>query len=147
MSEWRPSTVTWLRMARFVANSNRLSTEHLRAYGLTVGQFEALAHVRIHEPVTQGDLAAALTVSPGGASRMVDRLEKEGLVTREQRWKTKYLSLTAEGRARLDRVYSAQIQLEASLFEAVLSPSDQRILDRLMKKLYTESDRRLSSRE
>lgn len=147
MSQWRPSTVAWLRMARFVANSNRLSTEHLRAYGLTVAQFEALAHVRTHQPVTQGELAAALTVSPGGTSRMVDRLEKEGLITREQRWKTKYLSLTVEGRERLERAYAAQIGLEASLFEAVLDRSEQRTLDLLMKKLHAESVRRLNSRE
>ncbi len=147
MSEWTLSTVTWLRMARFVANSNRLSTEHLRDYGLTVAQFEALAHVRAHEPVTQGDLAAALTVSPGGASRMVDRLEKEGLVTREQHWKTKLLALTEEGRARLERAYAAQIRLQASLFEAALEPEEQRALDRAMKRLHAESERRLAAED
>ncbi|MGG5173547.1 MarR family winged helix-turn-helix transcriptional regulator [Pseudarthrobacter sp. J1763] len=144
MSAWKSSTVTWLRMARFVANSNRISSAHLSNYELTVAQFEALAHVRAHEPVTQGDLAAALTVSPGGASRMVDRLQQAGLITREQRWKTKFISLTPEGRSRLEGVYAAQIALQASLFEEALNADEQRTLNRLMKKLLSESDRRLN---
>jgi hypothetical protein len=62
------STLIWLRMARFVQNSNQVSNEYLRQFGITVAQFEALAHIRNFQPITQSDLAAGLTVSGGGIS-------------------------------------------------------------------------------
>ena len=55
------STLIWLRMARFVQNSNQLSNEHLRQFGLTVAQFEALAHIRNFEPITQSASPTPLT--------------------------------------------------------------------------------------
>ena len=79
MEDLSLSTLIWLRMARFVQNSNQLSNEHLRQFGLTVAQFEALAHIRNFEPITQSALAEGLTVSSGGISRMLARLEAEGL--------------------------------------------------------------------
>ena len=97
MEELSLSTLIWLRMARFVQNSNQLSNEHLRRFGLTVAQFEALAHIRNFQPITQTDLARGLTVSGGGISRMLARLEREGLICRQQNWKTKHITLTDEG--------------------------------------------------
>src|SRR5699024_7476885 len=47
------STLIWLRMARFVQNSNQVSNEYLRQFGITVAQFEALAHIRNFQPITQ----------------------------------------------------------------------------------------------
>ena len=35
MDDLNLSTLIWLRMARFVQNSNQLSNEHLRQFGLT----------------------------------------------------------------------------------------------------------------
>src|SRR5699024_12245355 len=68
----------WLRMARFVQRSNCISNEYLSQAGLTVAQFEVLSHVEAYQPVTQTDLAAGLTISGGGVSRMLSRLEASG---------------------------------------------------------------------
>src|SRR5699024_3888068 len=112
MRELSQSMLIWLRMVRFVQHSNQTSNDNLRRHGLTVAQFEALSHVRAFEPVTQTELAEGLTISCGGVSRMLSRLEKDGLISREQNWKTKYISLTAKGRAKLAEAYPEQLALQ-----------------------------------
>ncbi|MGO3022841.1 MAG: MarR family winged helix-turn-helix transcriptional regulator [Brevibacterium sp.] len=142
MEDLSLSTLIWLRMARFVQNSNQLSNEHLRRFGLTVAQFEALAHIRNFEPITQSELAKGLTVSGGGISRMLARLESEGLISREQDWKTKHISLTPKGRELLERAFPSQQEQQASLFDDSLSEDEKVQLHALMKKLYDTSRKR-----
>ena len=48
----------------------------------------------IYQPLTQSELAEKVTVTQGGISRMLARLEKEGYIVRKQDWKTKMISLT-----------------------------------------------------
>ena len=145
MEDLSLSTLIWLRMARFVQNSNQLSNEHLRQFGLTVAQFEALAHIRNFEPITQSELAEGLTVSGGGISRMLARLESEGLISREQDWKTKHISLTPKGRELLERAFPSQQRQQASLFDDSLSEDEKVQLHALMKKLYDTSRKRSES--
>lgn len=148
MEELTLSTLIWLRMVRFVQNSNQLSNVHLRRFDLTVAQFEALAHIRAYQPVTQSELASRLTVSGGGISRMLSRLEREGLIMRRQEWKTKYISLTAKGRRRFEQAFPSQLALQSSLFDDVLDDDEKTQLHALLKKLYDSSvDRRKTSGE
>lgn len=142
MEQLNLSTLIWLRMVRFVQNSNQLSNEHLRAYGLTVAQFEALAHIRNFQPITQSQLAEGLTVSGAGISRMLSRLEADGLIVRQQDWKTKHISLTPKGRELLERAFPSQQEQQASLFDDSLSEDEKVQLHALMKKLYDTSRKR-----
>ncbi|MDN5586733.1 MAG: MarR family transcriptional regulator [Brevibacterium sp.] len=139
MEDLSLSTLIWLRMVRFVQNSNQLSHDHLRRFGLTLAQFEALAHIRNFAPITQTDLARGLTVTGGGISRMLTRLEAEGLISRQQDWKTKHISLTEEGAELLERAYPSQLEQQASLFDEVLDEAEKTQLHALMKKLYENS--------
>ena len=145
MEDLSLSTLIWLRMARFVQNSNQLSNKHLRQFGLTVAQFEALAHIRNFEPITQSELAEGLTVSGGGISRMLSRLEAEGLISREQDWKTKHISLTAKGRELLESAFPSQLEQQSSLFDESLNEDEKVQLHALMKKLYDTSRKRSES--
>lgn len=144
MDDLTLSTLTWLRMVRFVQNSNQISNDHLRGYGLTIAQFEALANIRAYQPITQSDLAERLTVSGGGISRMLSRLEREGLISRRQDWKTKYISLTDTGRTVLEEAFPSQLALQSSMFDDVLSEDERIDLHALMKKLYERSVERRS---
>lgn len=139
MEDLSLSTLIWLRMVRFVQNSNQMSNTHLRRFDLTIAQFEMLSYIRAYEPVTQSDLAKGLTVSGGGASRMLSRLEREGLISREQDWKTKFISLTDSGRRLLKEAYPAQLDFQSELFDEVLDEEEKTQLHALMKKLYEHS--------
>lgn len=139
MQERPLGLMIWLRMVRFVQRSNCLSNEHLAQAGLTVAQFEALAHVRAYQPVTQTDLAARLTLSVGGVSRMLSRLEGNGLIERTPDWKVKYISLTEAGDALLSAVYPGQVAFQASMFDEVLDSEEQKQLSRLLRKLHRYS--------
>ena len=139
MEDLSLSTLVWLRMVRFVENSNQLSNDHLRQFALTLAQFEALAHIRNFQPITQTDLARGLTVTGGGLSRMLSRLEAEGLISRQQDWKTKHISLTDKGTELLERAYPSQLEQQASLFDEVLDEDEKTQLHALMKKLYEHS--------
>lgn len=134
------SSLIWLRMVRFVERSNQLSNEFLEQFGLTVSQFEVLVQIKAYEPITQMDLAQKLTVSRGGISRMLTRLEKEFFIIRKQDWKTKYISLTNEGRAKLDEVYQDQVAFQSSMFDDVLNETEKKQLNVLMKKLHKHSE-------
>lgn len=73
---------------------------------------------------------------------MLSRLESDGLITRERDWKTNYISLTELGRAQLERVYPAQVELQGSIFEQVLDADEQKQLHKLMRKLHRHSEER-----
>lgn len=133
------SSLIWLRMVRFVQRSNQLSNEFLERYDLTIAQFEVLAQIEAYEPITQMDLAKKLTVSHGGISRMLTRLEKENLITRKQKWKIKYISLTDEGREKFHAVFPEQLELQSSVFDDVLDEAEKGQLLALMKKLHKHS--------
>ncbi|MDQ1580508.1 MAG: hypothetical protein QOD05_1283 [Microbacteriaceae bacterium] len=140
MVQERPlGLMIWLRMARFVQRSNHISNEYLSQSGLTIAQFEVLSHVSAYQPVTQTDLAARLTVSCGGISRMLTRLEAENLVTRSPEWKTNYISLTETGREKLRAVYPRQVELQASMFDDVLDETEQKQLYALLRKVHKNS--------
>ncbi|MFC0582710.1 MarR family winged helix-turn-helix transcriptional regulator [Micrococcoides hystricis] len=129
----------WLRMLRFVQRSNCVSNDFLSQAGLSVGQFEALTQIQAGQPITQSDLAAGLTISHGGVSRMLSRLEELGLIRRTQEWKTKYISLTDAGEELLAKVYPGQIALQASMFTDVLTEDEQKQLYTLMRKVHKNS--------
>ena len=83
-------SLIWLRMMRFTHQSNNLSNEFLKDYGLTTAQFDVLLQISVYEPITQSELAEKVTVTQGGVSRMLTRLEQDQLIERKQDWKTKY---------------------------------------------------------
>lgn len=130
------SSLIWLRMVRFVDRSNQLSNEFLAQFDLTVAQFEVLVKIRAYAPITQMDLAQKLTVSRGGISRMLTRLEKEQFIQRKQQWKIKEITLTEKGHAKLDEVYNDQVAFQASMFDDTLDEVEKEQLNHLMKKLY-----------
>ncbi|WP_313893467.1 MarR family transcriptional regulator [Psychrobacillus sp.] len=133
------SSLIWLRMARFVQRSNQLSNEFLERYDMTVAQFDVLAQIHIYEPITQMDLAEKLTVSSGGISRMLTRLEKECLIVRKQDWKIKYISLTDKGRALIQDAMPEQTNFQSSLFDEVLDETEKKQLYTLMTKIQKNS--------
>jgi len=136
-------SLIWLRLTRFTHQSNLLLNAFLKQYDLTTAQFDVLVQISTFEPLTQSELAEKVTVTQGGISRMLARLEKEGLIKREQDWKTKTISITNKGRKKIENAFEAQLRFQSSFFEDVLTKEEQKILLSLMSRVQKYSEKRL----
>ncbi|NBD25170.1 MarR family winged helix-turn-helix transcriptional regulator [Paenibacillus glycinis] len=136
------SSLIWVRISRFTSHSNQLSNEFLNRFELTIAQFDVLMQVRIHQPLNQTELAEKVTVTQGGISRMLARLEKEGYIVRKQDWKTKSIRLTPKAEAILERAFPEQSAFQSSFFDEVLSEEEQKTLYALMTRVHKHSLRK-----
>ncbi|WP_155591398.1 MarR family winged helix-turn-helix transcriptional regulator [Lysinibacillus cavernae] len=132
-------TLTWIRMMRFTTQSNQLSNEFLKRFDLTTAQFDVLIQIKTYAPITQSQLAEKVTVTQGGMSRMLVRLEKEGLIERKQNWKTKTISLTVKGEQMIDAATPSQLHFQSSFFEEALTEEEMKALYIAMTKIEKHS--------
>jgi DNA-binding MarR family transcriptional regulator len=130
----RPALLAWLRLARVFAKIDRSSQDELRCSGLSLAQFDVLAHVGASEGMTQQELADALLVTKGNVCQLLDRMERSGLIERQQDGRSNRLFPTAEGRSMFVAVVPHHEDRIAEKFN-VLSHDEQRELLRLLKKL------------
>jgi DNA-binding MarR family transcriptional regulator len=108
--------------------------DDIRRAGLSMGQFDVLAQVGAAEGSTQQQIADALLVTKSNVCQLLDRMEKAGLVERQQRGRTNLLYLTPEGRRLYDRVVPSHERKIVELFSA-LSTEEQAALHGLLRKL------------
>lgn len=136
-------SLIWLRITRFTQQSNLLSNEFLKQFDLTTAQFDVLMQISLYEPLTQCELAGKITVTQGGISRMLGRLEKDGLIERKQDWKTKMITLTHKGQEKLHHAFDAQLSFQSSFFDESLSKEEQKTLYTLMSKVQKNSEQKM----
>ena len=139
-------TLIWLRMVRFTHQSNLLTNEFLKEDGLTSAQFDVLMQIATYAPISQTALAEKVTITQGGMSRMLARLEKEGYIIREQDWKTKMICLTNKGEQKLNGVMDKQIAFQSSFFEESLTKEEQKKLLQLVSKVQKNSNAKLQKK-
>jgi len=135
-------SLIWLRMMRFTHESNNLSNEFLKQFDLTTAQFDVLMQISLFEPITQSELAKKVTVTQGGISRMLSRLEQDQLIMREQDWKTKFISLTEKGNVLLNNAFDAQLAFQTSFFDESLTKEEQKTLYKLISRIQKNSEQR-----
>jgi DNA-binding MarR family transcriptional regulator len=123
-----------MRLAKVYHKVDRASAEHLSAYGLSVGQFDVLAQVGVHEGITQNELAEKLLVTKSNVCQIVRRMEERGLVSRRQEGRAKHLFLTGEGRRLFDEVVPSQEELIDRLLSSVPS-EDHDLLSKTLGRL------------
>ncbi len=71
-------SLIWLRLLRFTHQNNQLYNDFLKRFELATAQFDVLVQIQLYQPLTQSEFAGKITVTLGGISRMLARLEKEG---------------------------------------------------------------------
>ncbi len=114
--------------------------------GLSMVWYEALirlarspeGHLSINE------LGHAMDLTSGGATRLVDRLEEEGLVARAAcptDRRVQWIGLTATGRATLNAATSIHLDDIEEHFSSRLTPTEADTLRRLLRKLLPEEER------
>ncbi|UNK17884.1 MarR family transcriptional regulator [Paenibacillus sp. N3/727] len=135
-------SLIWLRLIRFTNQSNQMSNEFLKRFDLTTAQFDVLAQIHVYQPLTQIELAEKVTVTQGGISRMLARLEKEGYIARKQEWKTKTISLTEKGTEILEEAMPAQLGFQSSFFDDILNEEEKKTLYTLMTRVHKHSQKK-----
>lgn len=129
-----PAVYVWLRLARVFQKIDRRSADLLRAWDLSIAQFDVLAQVGIGEGMTQQELADKLLVTKGNVSQLLERLERRGLIRRCQEGRASRLYLTDSGRVLREQVMPAQEHLICQQF-AALSASDIAQLRAILARL------------
>lgn len=116
---------------------NRAQAELSRQNLITLEMATALAAVEEFEPMCQQELANAVLSERSVAKRMVDNLEKRGLVQVskcETNRRLKMLSITPEGKAAVRQVHQIMTELQRE-FLSSLSQSESTEFFRLVRKL------------
>jgi DNA-binding MarR family transcriptional regulator len=135
-------SLIWMRLMRFTNQSNQMSNDFLKRFDLTTAQFDVLIQIRLYQPITQMLLAEKVTVTQGGISRMLVRLENEGYIVRKQDWKTKTISLTEKAETILELAMPEQLAFQSSFFDDVLNKEEQQTLYTLMTRVHKHSQKK-----
>ena len=121
----------------------RLSAELEAEHGLSLPAYEVLAHLSDAPQMRlrMSDLATCATLSPSGLTRLVDRLQREGLVEREKcdaDARVVYAKLTAAGRARIENAWPTHLRGVREHVVDRLSTDEQATLGETMRRLLDE---------
>jgi len=130
----QPSVLAWLRLARVFLKIETLSERFFRSHQLNTAQFDILSRIGAASGISQKELAAALLVTKGNISQLLNKMEQDGLVARRQQGRMNCLSLTDKGQALFETVVPQQERQITNLL-APLSRDEQRTLLRLLQKL------------
>ena len=111
------------------AMARTLDAELERAHGLSLSSFEVLKALRCSPEgkLRMADLAEHALLSRSGMTRLVDRLERQGLLTRCQcsdDARGCFAVLSADGAALLDRARPTHLENVRARFLAHLAPEE-----------------------
>ena len=118
-----------------------LDAEMVAAHGLGVTSYEVLTYLaESHDgKMRMHDLASSVLLSRSGLTRLVDRLEREGLICRtacDSDARGAYAVITAPGRAKLDAAQGTHLAGVRRHFLAILDDDELDVLadvwDRLL---------------
>jgi len=137
----RPAVTAWTRLLRSQAATRRtLDAELQREHGLTVVDFEALlllSQAR-ERAMRRVDLAEGLGLTPSGVTRLLDGLEREGLVAKrtcEKDARVTYAVLTDAGAERLEGASCSHVGSVRALFEDRFTADELETLVELLGRL------------
>lgn len=102
----------YVKLSRALATVDAAIHRPLADAGLTASRFGALEALWHLGPLNQSDLGRKILKSSGNVSVVVDGLERDGLVARERDpadRRNVIVSLSSEGRARIEAVYPAHV--------------------------------------
>jgi MarR family transcriptional regulator, organic hydroperoxide resistance regulator len=77
-----PEIDAWVQLVRAYQLIMRRLEQALDSHGLSLPQFEVLAHLHFDGAITQNELAQRLLVTKGNVCGLIDRMETAGLVER-----------------------------------------------------------------
>ena len=134
------------RVARIARRLRQAVDAELRTFGLTEATWRPLAYVgRLGGGVRQKELATALSIEGPTLVRLLDNLERRGLIERredETDRRARGIYLTRAGRELAVRVAKVGTEVQARAL-AKASPADLEICQRVLDQIERELDSRL----
>lgn len=127
----------WIVLARCYLTFSRAVTAKVSEYGLTTPQFGVLEALHHLGPLSLGELADKLLVTGGNVTYVMDRLEEQGLVTRERCGEDRrvvWAKLTVKGRELIGEAFPGHTEFVEELVSE-LEPAEQETLRALLKKV------------
>ena len=127
-------------VAAHASLSRRLDEQLRREHGVSLAAYDVLVNLS-HAPeqrLRMGDLAAAVHFSLGGVSKLVTRLEADGLVTRDQDktdGRGKVAGLTDAGRDRLQAARTSHLASVQKHFLSYATPEDLALLGNFWRRI------------
>jgi DNA-binding MarR family transcriptional regulator len=128
------------RIARLAALTDDLLRPPFAAAGIVNGDFDLLAALRRQDSpheANPGELAEAMLVTTGATTKRIDRLERQGYVTRRPSdldGRGRIVALTPAGLGLVDELFAVHLANEASIL-APLTPTQRNELARLLGAL------------
>lgn len=124
---------------------SELSRRMEAATGMTATEHDVLWQLANHvdRRMTMSQLADRAMITPSGATRWVERMERKGWVRREtlsENRRVTYAALTPEGVKAVRRSFRATLGDRAELFDDRLDDDDVRDLRRVLGKLLRRVD-------
>jgi DNA-binding MarR family transcriptional regulator len=122
------------RLARLLAQQ---LADELRPAGIGIGQWAVLIFLWERDGLTQAELARVVAIEPPTMVRTIDRMVRDGLVTRERDARDARISrilLTDRGRSLRDELVPKAIAVNAANLQR-LTPREGQTLRRLIVKL------------
>lgn len=136
----------WAGFLRVHATVNRkLDTELEQAEGLSANSYDVLIQLARapKRRMRMTELADAVLLTPSGLTRLVERLERDGLVTRvrsDDDGRGAYATLTDRGRYRLRKATVPHLAGIRQHFLAPLSREERRLLGDIWKRILATGD-------
>jgi MarR family multiple antibiotic resistance transcriptional regulator len=115
------------------------------AAGIGAGHFELLRYVRDHPGARVADLASAFAIGAGAASKIVDRLEREGWTERRPNpanRRSSLLALTSAGESVVSRAEPAWQAAIQEILGAAVTAEQLSALSRALGALRSDLERR-----
>jgi DNA-binding MarR family transcriptional regulator len=128
------------RAARSMAHQ---LAQELRPAGIGIGQWAVLLFLWARDGMSQAELSRVVAIEPPTMVRTIDRMARDGLVTRvpdpDDRRLTR-IYLTERGRSLRDELIPKAIAVNRATLGR-LTPAEGRTLRRLLGKLVSQPDR------
>jgi DNA-binding MarR family transcriptional regulator len=127
------------RAARSMAH--QLAHE-LRPAGIGIGQWAVLLFLWARDGLSQAELSRVVAIEPPTMVRTIDRMARDGLVTRvpdPHDGRLTRIYLTERGRSLRDELIPKAIAVNSATL-ARLTPAEGRTLRRLLRKLVSQPD-------
>jgi DNA-binding MarR family transcriptional regulator len=120
--------------------TRRLDADLQAAHGMSLSSYEVLLHLSWspRQRMRMAELAESVLLSPSGISRLVDRLERDGLVARQASAEDRrgsYTVLTEEGLCRWREAHGTHIAGVRKYFLAHFTEAELRSLGRSWERV------------